>query len=66
MALFSIKELQSMKIIRNDLEWNRAFVSIYRGIFRLPRQSEPTQVAMQLWSKELNASIAIGFLRQKH
>ena len=46
MALFSIKELQSMKIIRNDLEWDRSFVSIYRGIFRLPRQGEPMQVAM--------------------
>ena len=46
MALFSIKELQSMKIIRNELEWDRAFVSVYRGTFRLPGQSEPMQVAM--------------------
>ena len=62
MALFSIKELQSMKIIRNELEWDRAFVSVYRGTFRLPGQSEPTQVAVKLWSKELNESTAIGFL----
>ena len=46
MALFSIKELQSMKIIRNELEWDRAFVPVYRGTFRLPGQSEPMQVAM--------------------
>ena len=46
MALFSIKELQSMKIIRNELEWDRAFVSVYGGTFRLPGQSEPMQVAM--------------------
>ena len=62
MALFSVKELQSMKIIRNELEWDRAFVPVYRGTFRLPGQSEPTQVTVKLWSKELNESTAIGFL----
>ena len=72
MALFSIKELQSMEISRNDLEWDRddatsllgngEFASVYRGTFRLPGQSEPTQVAVKLWSKELNESTAIGFL----
>ena len=72
MALFFIKELQSMEISRNDLEWDRddptsllgngEFASVYRGTFRLPGQSEPTQVAVKLWSKELNESTAIGFL----
>ena len=69
MALFSIKELQSMEISRNDLEWdqasllgNGASASVYRGTFRLPGQSEPTQVAVKLWSKELNEYNAIGFL----
>ena len=69
MALFSIKELQSMEISRNDLEWdqasllgNGASASVYRGTFRLPGQSEPTQVAVKLWSKELDESTAIGFL----
>ena len=72
MAIFSIKELRSMEISRNDLEWdqddpasllgNGASASVYRGTFRLPGQSEPTQVAVKLWSKELNESTAIGFL----
>ena len=69
MALFSIKELQSMEISRNDLEWdqasllgNGASASVYRGTFRLPGQSEPTQVAVKLWSKELNEYSAIGVL----
>ena len=72
MALFSIKELQSMEISRKDLEWDRddptsllgngESASVYRGKFRLPGQSEPTQVAVKLWSKELNESTAIGFL----
>ncbi|XP_027054944.1 cell division control protein 7-like [Pocillopora damicornis] len=72
MALFFIKELQSMEISRNDLEWDRddptsllgngEFASVYRGTFMLPGQSEPTQVAVKLWSKELNESTAIGFL----
>ena len=69
MALFSIKELQSMEISRNDLEWdqasllgNGASASVYRGTFRLPGQSEPTQVAVKLWSKELNEHNAIDVL----
>ena len=71
MALFFIKELQSTEISRNDLEWDRddptsllgngAFASVYRGTFRLPGQSEPTQVAVKLWIRELNESTAIGF-----
>ena len=69
MALFSIKELQSMEISRNDLEWdqasllgNGASASVYRGTFRLPGHSEPTQVAVKLWSKELNEHNAIDVL----
>ena len=72
MALFSIKELQSMEISRNDLELdqddpasllgNGASASVYRGTFRLPGQSEPTQVAVKLWSKELNEYSAIDVL----
>ena len=69
MALFFIKELQSMEISRNDLEWdqasllgNGASASVYRGTFRLPGQSEPTQVAVKLWSKELNEHNAIDVL----
>ena len=72
MALFSIKELQSMEISRKDLEWDRddptsllgngVSASVYRGTFRLLGQSEPTQVAVKLWSKELNESTSIGFL----
>ena len=72
MALFSIKELQSMEISRKDLEWDRddptsllgngESASVYRGTFRLPGQSEPTQVAVKLWIKELNESTSIGFL----
>ena len=72
MALFSIKELQSMEISRKDLEWDRddptsllgngESASVYRGTFRLPGQSEPTQVAVKLWSKELNEYSAIGVL----
>ena len=70
--LFSIKELQSMEIRRNDLKWdqdhpasllgNGASASVYRGTFRLPGQSEPTQVAVKLWSKELNEHNAIDVL----
>ena len=72
MALFSIKELQSMEISCNDLKWDRddpsslvgngESASVYRGTFRLPGQSEPTQVAVKLWSKELNEYSAIGVL----
>ena len=69
MALFFIKELQSMEISRNDLEWdqasllgNGASASVYRGTFRLPGQSEPTQVTVKLWSKELNEHNAIDVL----
>ena len=71
MALFSIKELQSTEISRNDLEWdqgdstsllgNGAFATVYRGTFRLPGQSGPTQVAVKLWIRELNESTAMGF-----
>ncbi|PFX33633.1 Serine/threonine-protein kinase ULK2 [Stylophora pistillata] len=72
LALFFIKEVQNMVISRNDLEWDRGdqtshlgigvFATVYRGTFRIPRQREPTQVAVKLWNKELSESTAIGFL----
>ncbi|PFX11235.1 Inhibitor of nuclear factor kappa-B kinase subunit epsilon, partial [Stylophora pistillata] len=71
-ALFFIREVQSLEISHNDLKWfeddqssllgNGASASVYRGTFRIPGQREPTQVAVKLWNKELNESTAIGFL----
>ena len=71
MSTFGIKELRTMEISSNDLEWNEdrssllgtgAFASVYRGKLKLPEKEQP--VALKVWKDELNDSNASAFLAE--
>ncbi|KAL9964111.1 hypothetical protein ACROYT_G027695 [Oculina patagonica] len=71
MAFFCIKEVRSMDISCNDLEWNEdgssllgtgAFGNVYRG--KLKQREEEQPVALKVGKKELNKSNASAFLAE--
>ncbi len=71
MALFGIKEVHSLDISCNDLEWNDdgssrlgtgLFASIYRGKLRQRGKDKP--VALKVWNDHLNVSNASAFLAE--
>ena len=72
MAVFGIKEVRTMDINCDDLEWKGdrssllgtgAFASVYQGTLKLQDQ-EPIPVAVKVWNEELNDSIASSFLSE--
>ena len=71
MALFGIKEVRTMDISCDDLEWQDhaplgrgAFATLYRGKLKLQGEDKPVDVAVKVWSEELNESTASGFLSE--
>ena len=71
MALFGIKEVRTMDISCDDLEWQDhaplgrgAFATVYRGKLKLQGEDKPVDVAVKVWSEELNESTASGFLSE--
>ncbi|KAL9964101.1 hypothetical protein ACROYT_G027683 [Oculina patagonica] len=71
MALFFIKEVHSMDIKCNDLEWNDdgssrlgtgVFASVYRGKLRQEGKDKP--VALKVWNDHLNVSNASAFIAE--
>ena len=72
MAVFGIKEVRTMDINCDDLEWKDdrssllgtgAFASVYQGTLKLQGQ-EPMPVAVKVWNEELNDYSASSFLSE--
>ena len=71
MALFDIKEVRTMDISCNDLEWqddaplgSGAFASVYRGKLRIRGEDKPVDVAVKVWNDELDKVTASGFISE--
>ena len=69
MALFGIKEVRTMDISCDDLEWqddaplgSGAFASVYRGKLRIRGENKPVDVAVKVWNDELDEVTASGFI----
>ena len=71
MAMFGIKEVGTMNISCNDLEWDEdgssllgtgAFASVYRGRLKLHEEEKP--VALKVWKEQLNDRNASAFLTE--
>jgi len=71
MAMFGIKEVRTMDISCNDLEWKDdgssllgtgAFASVYRGKLKLHEEEQP--VALKVWKEQLNDCNASAFLAE--
>ena len=71
MALFGIKEVRTMDISCDDLEWqddaplgSGAFASVYRGKLRIRGENKPVVVAVKVWKDELDEVTASGFISE--
>ena len=71
MALFGIKEVRTMDISCDDLEWqddaplgSGAFASVYRGKLRIRGENKPVDVAVKVWNEELDEVTASGFISE--
>ena len=71
MALFGIKEVRTMDISCDDLEWqddaplgSGAFASVYRGKLRIRGENKPVDVAVKVWNEELDEVTAGGFISE--
>ena len=71
MALFGIKEVRTMDISCDDLEWqddaplgSGAFASVYRGKLRIRGENKPLDVAVKVWNEELDEVTAGGFISE--
>ena len=71
MALFGIKEVRTMDISCDDLEWQDdaplgrgAFASVYRGKLRIRGENKPVDVAVKVWNDELDEVTASGFISE--
>ena len=71
MAMFGIKEVRTMDINCNDLEWKDdgnsflgkgASAFVYRGKLKLQEDEQP--VALKVWKEQLNESNASAFLAE--
>ena len=70
MALFGIKEVRTMDIVCDDLEWQDdallgrgAFAAVYRGKLKIRGEDKPVDVAVKVWN-ELDEATASGFLSE--
>ena len=71
MALFGIKEVRTMDISCDDLEWrdhaplgSGAFAAVYRGKLKIRGEDKPVDVAVKEWNEELTRSTASSFLSE--
>ena len=71
MALFGIKEIRTMDISCDELEWqddahlgSGAFAAVYRGKLKIRGEDKPVDVAVKVWNDELNEGTASGFLSE--
>ena len=71
MALFGIKEVRTMDISCDDLEWkdnallgSGTFAAVYRGKLKIQGEDKPVDVAVKVWNEELNEDTASGFLSE--
>ena len=71
MALFGIKEVGTMDISCDDLEWQDdaqlgtgASAAVYRGKLNIPGEDKPVDVAVKVWNDELNQGTASGLLSE--
>ena len=73
MADFGIKEVGTMDISCEDLEWkddrgsplgSGSFASVHRGTLKLPEKEKPVDVALKVWKKALTSGSAINFLSE--
>ena len=70
MALFGIKEVRTVDISCDDLEWQDdaplgrgAFATVYRGKLKIRGEDKPVDVAVKVWN-ELDEATASGFLSE--
>ena len=71
MALFGIKEVRTMDISCDDLEWqddaplgSGAFACVYRGKLRIRGENKPVDVAVKVWNDKLDEITASGFISE--
>ena len=71
MALFGIKEVRTMDISCDDLEWqddaplgSGAFACVYRGKLRIRGENKPVDVAVKVWNDKLDEITARGFISE--
>ena len=71
MALFGIKEVRTVDISCDDLEWQDdaplgrgAFATVYRGKLTIRGEDKPVDVAVKVWNEELTRSTASSFLSE--
>ena len=71
MALFGIKEVRTMDISCDDLEWQDyaplgkgAFAAVYRGKLKMRGKDKPVDVAVKVWNEELNEDTASDILSE--
>ena len=73
MADFGIKEVGTMDISCEDLEWkddrgsplgSGSFASVHRGTLKLSEEEKPVDVALKVWKKALTSGSAINFLSE--
>ena len=71
MALFGIKEVRTMDISCDDLEWrdhaplgNGAFAAVFRGKLKIRGEDKPVDVAVKVWNEELDEVTTCGFLSE--
>ena len=71
MALFGIKEVRTVDISCDDLEWQDdaplgrgAFATVYRGKLKIRGEDKPVDVAVKVWNEELTRSTASSFLSE--
>ena len=71
MALFGIKEVRTMDISCDDLEWkdnallgSGTFAAVYRGKLKIQGEDKPVDVAVKVWNEELNEDTVSGFLSE--
>ena len=71
MVLFGIKEVRTVDISCDDLEWQDhaplgrgAFATVYRGKLKIRGEDKPVDVAVKEWNEELTRSTASSFLSE--
>ena len=71
MALFGIKEVRTVDISCDDLEWQDdaplgrgAFATVYRGKLKIRGEDKPVDVAVKVWNEKLTRSTASSFLSE--
>ena len=71
MTRFGIKEVRTMDISCDDLEWqddalleSGAFAAVYRGKLKIRGEDKPVDVAVKVWNEELDEVTTCGFLSE--